>query len=84
MLEQLEFNSAGVFFVEVNMAGERNPRHERVEFRPSPETPSILDYISRMLNKTNAWNRIERLEIRKSNGNGMACTFFKSQLVGQD
>ncbi len=84
MLEKLGFNCAGLFFVVADVSGEKNPRRERVNFSPSAETPTIADYISKKFEEVKLWGRVERLEIRRDGGSGIACTFSACQAENQD
>jgi len=60
-IKKLGFDCAGKFFVSVDMIGERNPRRQQVDFKPSPGAPTIVEYIA---NKLDA-KKVERLEIEK-------------------
>ncbi len=84
MFEKLEFNSAGLFFVVADVSGEKSPRRERINFSPSAETPTIADYISKKFEKLKLWSRVERLEIRRDGGSGIACTFSACHAESQE
>ena len=66
---------SGEFIVIVNMSGEHSPRRERVNFEPSSGATNIIHHV---VQKIGDVGRMERLEIRRTDGiEGFSMTFPK-------
>ncbi|HUX35454.1 MAG TPA: hypothetical protein VMV71_00280 [Candidatus Paceibacterota bacterium] len=60
-IKKLGFDCAGKFFVSVDVVGEKSPRRQQVDFKPSPDAQTIVEYIA--TNLGDKANKVERLQI---------------------
>lgn len=62
-IKKLGFDCAGKFFVSVDVVGEKSPRRQQVDFKPSSDAQTIVEYIARKLG--DKANKVIRLQIEK-------------------